>query len=288
MPIRILLVHSLFFMGLTLITMAGCSHSPYEEDFAFEDDWTESEDNFYADDSEVFDSVNERTQNRELLKEEVEALQNKQEVLISKARELEETMFMLDVKVDTTQERIEERLPTSVQSDFIEQDIEEIRTQVARLNDDVAYIQSRKTSVNPSRYGTSGIPLGYTRALSAYRSGKYEESILNFRNFAKGNPQKNLKDNIEFWIGCNYAKLEMYDVALRQFKTVLRDYPDGNKVHDSRYMLGLSHYYNGRSNRAIEILEEALRHNPPFEVKNKIVKQLNEIQKDVDSFYSAF
>jgi len=121
-------------------------------------------------------------------------------------------------------------------------------------------------------------PPEYDRALSAYRSRKYDESILLFQNLALSNPPNQLKDNIEFWIGSNYVALEMYDDAILQFETVLNKYPRGNKVHDSRYMLGVSYSKKGETSRAIEVLEGALKRNPTEEVRGKILAQLNQIQ----------
>ena len=99
-----------------------------------------------------------------------------------------------------------------------------------------------------------------------------------FQNLALNNPPNHLKDNIDFWIGSNYLALEMYDDAILQFETVLNKYPRGNKVHDSRYMLGVSYSKKGETSRAIEILEGALKRNPSAEVRGKILAQLNAIQ----------
>ena len=72
--------------------------------------------------------------------------------------------------------------------------------------------------------------------------------------------------------------LEMYDDAILQFETVLNKYPRGNKVHDSRYMIGVSYSKMGETARAIEVLEDALKRNPTKEVRAKIMAQLNQIQ----------
>ena len=121
-------------------------------------------------------------------------------------------------------------------------------------------------------------PPEYDKALSAYRNKDHDGSILLFQNLALSNPPNHLKDNIEFWIGSNYVALEMYDDAIIQFETVLNKYPRGNKVHDSRYMIGVSYSKMGETSRAIEVLEDALKRNPTNEVRAKILAQLNHIQ----------
>ena len=121
-------------------------------------------------------------------------------------------------------------------------------------------------------------PTEYDKALSAYRKKDHDGSILLFQNLALSNPPNHLLDNIEFWIGCNYVALEMYDDALLQFETVLNKYPRGNKVHDSRFMIGVTYSKMGETSKAIEVLKDALKRNPTNEVRAKIMAQLNNIK----------
>ncbi len=274
----------------TPLILHGCSYIPWigddEEDLAFEEDFPfeedrgrrGSDDDFFGENSGGFEGVDQQNDS-DVLQGDVVALQTQQEVLVAKVRELEEGLGTLEPKVDATQERLEGSLSAiSGTSEFLEPEVEELKLQIARLKDDIARLQSMKTNNEVRRARAPSTPPAYNRALSAYRSGKYDESILMFQDLATGNPPISLKDNIEFWIGSNYAKLGLYDDAIRQFQTVINSYPNGNKTHDSRYMLGVSYYRSGESSRAVEILEAALRRNPPSEVRGKITKQLNEIQ----------
>ena len=270
----------------TPLILNGCSYIPwigddeedlaFEEDFPFEERQGGEEDDFFGEGG--FEDVDQQNDSN-VLQGDVVALQTQQEVLVAKVRELEEDLGTLGPKVNATQERLEGSLSAiSGTSEFLEPEVEELKLQIARLKDDIAHLQARKMGNKVHRARAPSTPPEYNRALSAYRSGRYDESILMFQDLATGNPPKSLKDNIEFWIGSNYVKLELYDDAIRQFQTVINSYPSGNKAHDSRYMLGLSYYRSGESSRAVEILEAALRHNPPTEVRGKIMKQLNEIQ----------
>ena len=92
------------------------------------------------------------------------------------------------------------------------------------------------------------------------------------------NPPERLQDNIAYWIGSNYVKLEMYDDAITQFEIVINSYPRGNKVHDARFMLGRVYSLKGETSRAVEILQSALKNNPTAEVRGKISNQLKNIQ----------
>ncbi len=305
------------FIVASPLVLNGCSYIPWigdddEEDLAFEEDFpfedeqslqkasTSAEDEFFAEDSSLieggtsgsgdsgFSSLDPSSDANEL-KGDVQSLQSQQEALISKVRELEEMLITLEPKVSATQERLEGSLSAaSTTSEFLEPEVEELKRQVAMLNDEISSLKSgrggpAKTRGMPraasgSSSGGGKTPPEYKQALDAYNNGNYDESILLFQNFALSNPPSSLKDNILFWIGSNYVKLEMYDDAIKQFDTLLNQYPNGNKAHDSRLMLGVSYYKKGESSRAVDILETALKYNPPAEVRGKIMTQLNEIQ----------
>ena len=290
--------------------LGGCSYIPwvgnddddlaFEEDFPFEEneqassggeddffktvktDGGKADDDFALDEDDDFASVDQRSDKNEL-KGDVGTLQTQQEVLISKVRELEEVLSSLGPKINATQEQLEGSLSAvSGQSEYLEPEVEELKLQVARLNDEINSLKSVKASNTRargiSRRKSASTPPQYNQALSSYRAGNYDESILQFQSFGLASPPERLKDNIAYWIGSNYIKLEMYDDAMTQFETVINSYPRGNKVHDSRFMLGRAYSLKGETSRAVEILQSALKNNPPTEVREKILKQLNNIQ----------
>jgi len=290
------------------IFLGGCSYIPwvgndeddlaFEEDFPFEDeqDLKEGEDDFFeeaggrsSDDDFVFDetdddfaSIDQRTDKKEL-EGDVGTLQTQQEALIGKVRELEEVLASLGPKINATQEQLEGSLSAvSGKSEFLEPEVEELKLQVARLYDEINRLKAIKASNTRargiSRRKSVSTPLRYNQALSSYRAGNYDESILQFQSFALTNPPERLQDNIAYWIGSNYVKLEMYDDAITQFEIVINSYPRGNKVHDARFMLGRVYSLKGETSRAVEILQSALKNNPPAEVRGKISKQLKNIQ----------
>ena len=289
------------------VFLGGCSYIPwvgnddddlaFEEDFPFEDgeqafegsedDFFEegeniADDEFALDEDDDFASVDQRTDKNEL-KGDVGTLQTQQEALISKVRELEEVLSSLGPKINATQEQLEGSLSAvSGQSEYLEPEVEELKLQVARLNDEISRLKTVKASNSRarkiSRRKSASTPPQYNQALSSYRAGNYDESILQFQSFALASPPERLKDNIAYWIGSNYIKLEMYDDAITQFETVINSYPRGNKVHDSRFMLGRTYSLKGETSRAVEILQSALNNNPPTEVRQKILKKLNDIQ----------
>ena len=241
------------------------------------------DDGFADDDPDGFASVNQQADRVEL-KGDVENLQTQQETLISKVRELEEVLNTLEPKIDAATEQIEVGASSSTDSaNFLEPEVEDLKAQMAQLNEEISLIKTQKShspemSQSKMRRVKMTTSPEYDKALSAYRNKDHDGSILLFQDLALSNPPNHLKDNIEFWIGSNYAALEMYDDAILQFETVLNKYPRGNKVHDSRYMIGVSYSKMGEISRAIEVLEDALKRNPTNEVRAKILAQLNHIQ----------
>ena len=282
----------------------------FEEDFPFEDEefvdegrrrgkkasrGSSSDDDFFTEDQSFsdsggmegddgFTSVNQQTERVEI-KGDVENLQTQQETLISKVRELEEVLNTLEPKIDAATEQIEVGASSSDADsvNFLEPEVEDLKAQMAQLNEEISLLKMQKLhspKMNQSKMRSARMktPPEYDQALSAYRNKDPDGSILLFQNLALSNPPNHLKDNIEFWIGCNYVALEMYDDAILQFETVLNKYPRGNKVHDSRYMIGVSYSKMGETSKAIEVLEDALKRNPSNEVRAKIAAQLNHIQ----------
>jgi TolA-binding protein len=273
----------------------------FEEDFPFEDGEKtsmESDGDFFEEGvgktgedfalgegsgeiDDDFASIDHRSDKYEL-KSDVGTLQTQQEALISKVRELEEVLSSLGPKINATQEQLEGSLSAvSGKSEYLEPEVEELKLQVARLNDEISRLKTIKASNSRARAISrrrSVTPPQYNHALASYRAGNYDESILQFQSFALSNPPESLKDNVVYWLGSNYVKLEMYEDAVTQFETVINSYPRGNKVHDSRFMLGRVYSLKGETSRAVEILQSALRNNPSAEVRRKILRQLKDIQ----------
>ncbi len=223
------------------------------------------------------------------LKTDVETLQAQQEALITRVRELQEIIQTMEPRLAATQSRVDNLGSNPGGGESLQPEIERLKAEVARLNQEISRLKAQEGKMRtaaaapakPRRTARRGsrLPRAYTQALDAYRKGDYDDSIVRFQEFAeKGNPPENLKDNIHFWLGSSYFKLDMYDEAINHFQSVIEKYPRGNKVHDARYMLGLTLFKKGDRGRALDVLETALKTNPPPEVRNKIERQLMEIQ----------
>jgi TolA-binding protein len=286
--------------------------APDEEDFFFEEDEPKAEpaprpaprpmsqpqkkmeQESVDRDRSGFASVDQKTDKAEL-KVDVAALQSQQEELMFRVQELQKIVNNLEPRLTATQERVDASLSTGAGSPAVTAEIQSLKAEIIRLNSEISTLKgtptlkktrapskptqmARKSSSMRRHLKASKTPKEYNQALAAYKAGKYDESILLFQEMSLGNPPQNLKDNIVFWMGSNYLKLDMHDDAIKQFQAVLTQYPNGNKVHDARYMLGVSYQKKGDTGRALDALEMALKNNPPSEVRKKIEKQLMEIK----------
>lgn len=235
-----------------------------------------------------FVSVDQKT-DKEEFKVDVASLHSQQEELLFRVQELQKIVSNLEPRLTATQERVDASLSAGSGSLTVNEEIQFLKSEVIRLKNEIATIKRiptpskqaklvRKTRSMKRYPKISRVPKKYNEALAAYKAGRYDKSILLFQEMSLSNPPQNLKDNIVFWMGSNYLKLDMYDDAIKQYQTVLSQYPDGNKVHDARYMLGVSYQKKGDTGRALDALEMALKGNPPSEVRQKIEKQLMEIK----------
>jgi TolA-binding protein len=272
--------------------------SPDEEDFFFEDEPKAQpapqphsqpaeqmkQGSGVVSDGGGFASVDQKA-DKEELKADLTTLQIQQEELMFRVQELQKIVNNLEPRLAATQEQVDASLSMGAGN----AEIQSLKSEIDRLSNEIATLKeipapsqraklTRKTRPMKQHLKPSGTPKRYNQALAAYKAGKYDESILLFQEIGLNNPPEDLEDNIVFWIGSNYLKLDMYDDAIKQFQTVLTQFPDGNKVHDSRYMLGVSYQKKGDTGRALDALEVALKSNPPSDVRQKIEKQLMEIK----------
>ena len=235
-----------------------------------------------------FVSVDQKT-DREEFKMDVATLHSQQADLMFRVQELQKIVSNLEPRLAATQQRLETSLQPGLEAPKVQEDIVSLKKEILRLKYEVASLKKSPAlskqakmiqKIRPLRRfkKSTKTTVEYDRALAAYQAGRYDESILLFQEMSLKDPPLHLRDNILFWMGNNYVKLDMYDDAIKQFQTVVKQYPKGNKVHDARYMLGVTYQKKGDTGRALDALEVALKGNPPSAVRQKIEKHLMEIK----------
>ncbi|MGH7834276.1 MAG: tol-pal system protein YbgF, partial [Candidatus Binatia bacterium] len=80
--------------------------------------------------------------------------------------------------------------------------------------------------------------------------------------FLKNNPNSELADNAQYWIGeCHYA-LKEFDQAILEFDAVRRKYPNGDKVPAALLKQGFAFAELGDRVDARLILQEVIERYP--------------------------
>ncbi len=122
-------------------------------------------------------------------------------------------------------------------------------------------------------------PDDYRLAILLFRNGQYLRSIVAFKRILQKEYSPSLKDNILFGLASNYYKLKKYDQALVDLNDIIQNHPKGDKWLVSHTMTGLIYNLQGRSGKAIPILESALQHRPNPELL-KIINRLLKLAKE--------
>ena len=106
-------------------------------------------------------------------------------------------------------------------------------------------IESIMVTSNNSRYSIPQIPLSpevykveYQNALQAFNSSRYNDALAGFQKLIKSNPNNELADNSQYWIGESYYGLKDYERALLEFEKVFT-FPNNNKMDAAQLKLGI-------------------------------------------------
>ena len=106
----------------------------------------------------------------------------------------------------------------------------------------------------------------------------FPESLRLFNKLLSQNPPKFLTDNILFGIGSSYFRLKNYQKAKTHFNKIITEFKSGDKSFNSYAMLGLIHNLKGEKSRALYLLNEAFKSNPPDKIKpllNSLIKNIS-------------
>ena len=118
----------------------------------------------------------------------------------------------------------------------------------------------------------------YKSALTLYEKGKLEQALLEFQRFMSLNPPVEYVDNALYWIGdCQYG-LNDFDQAKDTLKTLINDYPSGNKVPDAMLKLGLTYDKLSDNRSAKKILNHLIHTYPATEAAKKSKKKLRNLR----------
>ncbi len=102
----------------------------------------------------------------------------------------------------------------------------------------------------------------YQRYYEALRAGNHAYAVTGFRNFVERFPGHDFADNAQYWLGEAFYDQKNYKSALVEFRKVVDDHPQGNKVPDALLKLGYCYRQMGESDKAKQVWEQVMRVYP--------------------------
>lgn len=118
----------------------------------------------------------------------------------------------------------------------------------------------------------------YEEILRLIDKKDYRPAISRLREFMKRNPNSELSDNAQYWIGeCHYA-LKEFDQAILEFDQVRRKYPKGDKVPAALLKQGFAFAELGDKLDARLILQELIDRYPLSAEATRAKEKLKSLQ----------
>ncbi len=117
----------------------------------------------------------------------------------------------------------------------------------------------------------------YKRYYDALRAGNHAYAVTGFRNFVQRFPRHDFADNSQYWLGEAFYDQKRYKSALVEFRKVVDNHPDGNKVPDALLKLGYCYHQIGEGEKARSVWQQIVRvypkSNPASLAKTKLAER---------------
>ncbi len=186
----------------------------------------------------------------------------------------------------------------STQVQGLADNLEEVKSRLGRLNQQLADVQSTLQSLDakvgagtppptPSgpASGPGGAPSGpppsadvlYTNGLRDFNSGKYNLARQEFLDYLKYYPETNLASNAQFYIGEIYFAQKQYTEAVADYDKVLTNYPKSSKLAPARLKKGMALLELGQKASAMREFREVVRRHPGTEEERRARAKLREL-----------
>lgn len=186
-------------------------------------------------------------------------------ILENLLRGTEPELQQLEARLDESQAQHEQRVKEMNQA------VQEMEGAIGKMDSDLAALQKQQAARKVTRDD-------YRLAILLFRNGQYRKSIAAFKRILGKKHAPSLRDNILFGLASNFYKLKQYDRALGYLNSIIRNHPKGDKWLVSHAISGLIYNFQGQYNKAVSILETALKHRPNPDLL-KIINRLLSLAK---------
>jgi tol-pal system protein YbgF len=114
----------------------------------------------------------------------------------------------------------------------------------------------------PAEGGGPATQALYDRGYTLFNQGRFVDAEASFQRFLQANPDNELADNAQYWIGeCRYSRGDLRG-ALSAFRQTVERYPSGNKVSDALLKAGQCLEGTGDTEGARVTYREVIRRFP--------------------------
>jgi tol-pal system protein YbgF len=231
-------------------------------------------------------------------------------------KSLNSTMASLQKSVQDVQANSGTRLDTmSTQLQGLSDNLEEIKSRVGKLNQQLVDLQSSVQSIDarlaggaplstPAGAPPATVPSGsasavppistpitaapaggpapsadtlYSNGLRDITSGKYDLANSEFEDYLKYYGDTDLASNAQFYLGEIAYAQKNYDRAVGEYDKVLNNYPKSFKLAPARYKKGMALLELGQKNSGVKELREVVKRYPGTEEERRARAKLKDM-----------
>lgn len=118
----------------------------------------------------------------------------------------------------------------------------------------------------------------YQRYYEALRAGNHAYAVTGFRNFVERFPGHDFADNAQYWLGEAFYDQKLFKSALTEFRKVVDNHPQGNKVPDALLKLGYCYGQLGEVDKAKQVWQQILQVYPKSDPAALATTKLRELE----------
>lgn len=118
----------------------------------------------------------------------------------------------------------------------------------------------------------------YIRARGLYTEGNYRGALEQFDSYARLFPDSPNAGFAQYWKALCHLRLDEYEMAIREFGVLLRDYPTSGKVPLAMHNQAVAYSYNGQNNEAKATFEKLIQQYPDDVVADLARDKLRQLQ----------
>jgi len=189
----------------------------------------------------------------------------------------------------------------STQVQGLSDNLEEVKSRLGKLNQQLADVQSTLQSLDAKLSGGTPAPgaamtpgtsppgpppsadVLYSNGLRDFTGGKYGLSRQEFLDYMRYYPDTDLASNAQFYIGEIYFAQKQYKEAVGEYDKVLNNYPKSFKLAPARLKKGLALLELGQKTSAIREFREVVRRFPGTEEEGRARAKLKELGATISS-----